>query len=118
MSDLLLRSVEAPKREDLPDLNVGDSITLFLRVGVGEKNERSQMIRGMIIRKNGSGNAASFTVRRIAVGGTGVEVTSLERPPRIERIEVHRGPHIRRAKLYFMRGRRGKAARLREKQQL
>lgn len=117
MSDLLLRSLEAPTRSDLPVVSVGDSVTLFVRVGVGEKNERSQMIRGMIIRKSGSGNTASFTVRRIAAGGIGVEMTFLERSPRIESIEVQRSGHVRRAKLYYMRERRGKSARLREKQQ-
>ncbi len=117
MSDLLLRSMDAPVREDLPDLHIGDSITLYVRVPT-EKADRSQMIRGMVIRKNGGGNAASFTLRRIASGGVGVEMTFPIRSPRIERIEVQRGGHVRRAKLYYMRERRGKSARLREKQNL
>jgi large subunit ribosomal protein L19 len=115
MSDLLLQAFDAPVNENLPRLRVGDSVTVYVRVNAGEKNERTQMIRGLIIRMGGGSNNESFTVRRIAPGGIGVELTFLARSPRIERIEVQRHAHVRRAKLYFMRERSGKSARLREK---
>lgn len=115
MSDLLLQAFEAPVNEKLPRLRVGDSVTVYVRINVGDKNERTQMIRGMIIRMSGGSNNESFTVRRIAPGGVGVELTYLTRSPRIERIEIQRHAHVRRAKLYFMRERSGKSARLREK---
>ena len=73
------------------------------------------MIRGLIIAKGGQGNSESFTVRRVAPGGIGVELTYATRSPRIQEIKVQRGAHVRRAKLYYMRERAGKSARLREK---
>lgn len=115
MSDLLLKAFEAPLNENLPEVNIGDSVTVYYKVNVGQKNERTQMVRGLVIAKSGSGNTESFTVRRIAPGGIGVELTFLRRSPRIEDLKVQRGSHVRRAKLYFMRNRTGKAARLREK---
>lgn len=115
MSDLLLKAFDQPVREDLPDIEVGDSLTVFVKVNVGEKNERVQMVRGMVIAMGGEGNNKHFTVRRIAPGGIGVELTYLLRSPRIESIKINRRAHVRRAKLYYMRERRGKSARLREK---
>ena len=115
MSDLLLKAFDAEKRTDLPEIHVGDSVTVYVKVNVGQKNERIQMIRGLIIAKSGIGNSENFTVRRIAPGGIGVELTFAIRSPRIQEIKVQRGSHIRRAKLYFMRERAGKSARLREK---
>jgi large subunit ribosomal protein L19 len=69
----------------------------------------------MIIRLRNAGNNRNFTVRRIATNGVGVERTFLYNSPRIEKIDVHRHAHVRRATLYFMRKRTGKSARLREK---
>ncbi|HSH04450.1 MAG TPA: 50S ribosomal protein L19 [Anaerolineae bacterium] len=115
MSDLLLKAFDAPANEELPFLRVGDNVTVHVRVNVGERNERVQIIRGMVIRKRNSGVNENFTVRRLAANGIGVELNFLLRSPRIEEIEVHRSAHVRRAQLYYMRGRRGKAARLREK---
>jgi large subunit ribosomal protein L19 len=115
MSDLLLKTFEQPTEEDkLPQLRPGDSVTVYVRIVEG-KRERTQMIRGIIIRLRKGGNQASFTVRRIASNGVGVELTFLYNSPRIEKIEVHRHAHVRRAQLYYMRERTGKAARLREK---
>jgi large subunit ribosomal protein L19 len=114
MSDLLLKSFEAPVNENLPELRSGDSVTVHLRIVEG-KRERIQLVRGTIIRMRKSGNQASFTVRRIASNGIGVERTFLMRSPRIEKVEVHRHAHVRRAQLYFLRERTGKSARLREK---
>ncbi len=114
MSDLLLRSMETEKNETLPDLRPGDNVTIHLRIVEG-KRERIQLVRGTIIRTRKSGNQENFTVRRIAANGIGVERTFLKRSPRIEKIEVHRHAHVRRAQLYFLRDRTGKSARLREK---
>jgi large subunit ribosomal protein L19 len=114
MSDLLLKALDAPDNENLPRLRPGDSVTVHLRIVEG-KRERVQIVRGTIIRLRKGGNQANFTVRRIASNGIGVERTFVLRSPRIEKIEVHRHAHVRRAQLYFLRNRTGKSARLREK---
>ena len=115
MSDLLLKTFDKEENENLPELRVGDNVTVHLRINVGDRNERIQLVRGTIIRLRNSGNNRNFTVRRIASNGVGVERTFLLRSPRIEKIEVHRHAHVRRAQLYFLRDRTGKSARLREK---
>jgi large subunit ribosomal protein L19 len=115
MSDLLLRAFDNEDVEAQPELHVGDNVTIHLRINVGTRNDRIQLVRGTIIRFRNSGNNKNFTVRRIASNGIGVERTFLLRSPRIERIEVHSHAHIRRAQLYYLRGRTGKSARLREK---
>ena len=114
MSDLLLKTFDAPVNENVPELMPGDSVTVYVRVVEG-KRERVQMIRGLIIRLQGGGINRKFTVRRMAANGIGVELTFLTSSPRIERLEVHRHAHVRRAKLYYLRNRTGKAARLRER---
>ena len=117
MSDILLKTFDIPENENVPeDLRVGDSVTVYVRVVEGTR-ERVQMIRGMVIRVQGKGVNRCFTVRRIASNGIGVELTYLLRSPRIERIEIHRHGHVRRAKLSYMRERTGKKARLREKRE-
>lgn len=122
MSNDLLRSVneEQLKQElaiqsDLPELRVGDDVQVHFRIVEGDR-ERIQLVRGTIMRiRKGAGANASFTVRRIASHGIGVERTFPMHSPRVEKIEVLRHAHVRRAKLYFLRGRQGKATRLREK---
>lgn len=114
MSDLLLNSFDVPANEVHPQLRPGDNVTVHLRIVEG-KRERIQLVRGIVIRLRNSGNQANFTVRRIASNGIGVERTFLLNSPRIEKIEIHRHAHVRRAQLYFMRERTGKSARLREK---
>lgn len=115
MSDLLLKTFDDDQNEHFPDLNVGDQVTVHLRINVGEKNERVQLVRGTVIRRRNSGNNTNFTVRRIASNGVGVERTFLLRSPLIDKIEVHRSAHVRQANLYYLRERTGKSARLREK---
>jgi large subunit ribosomal protein L19 len=115
MSDLLLKAFDNQPQAGLPELNVGDDVTVHFRINVGDRNERTQIVRGMIIRLRNAGNNRNFTVRRIATNGVGVERTFLYNSPRIEKIDVHRHAHVRRATLYFMRERTGKSARLREK---
>lgn len=115
MSDLLLKSFDNEAVADLPDLMVGDNVTVYVRINVGDRNERVQMVRGTVIRLRKGGANRNFTVRRIASNGIGVERTFLLQSPRLERIEVHNHGHVRRSKLYFLRGRTGKATRLRTK---
>ncbi len=109
----LLKSVETLK-ENLPNILVGDTVKVHLRIVEG-KNERVQIFQGVVIAKEGSGITQNITVRRIAAGGIGVERKFLLHSPRIDKIEVLRHAHVRRSKLYFLRNRSGKAARLREK---
>jgi large subunit ribosomal protein L19 len=114
MSDLLLKTFDRPANENVPELQVGDSVTVYVRVVEGTR-ERVQMIRGTIISIKGGGVKQRFTVRRIASNGVGVELSFLTTSPRIEKLEVHRHGYVRRAKLYYLRNRTGKAARLRER---
>ena len=91
----------------------GDTVRVHVKVVEGEK-ERIQVFEGVVIRKRGGGARASFTVRRVSYG-VGVERTFPLHSPRIERIQVVKSGHVRRSKLYYLRERTGKAARLREK---
>ena len=100
--------------EELPDLRPGDTVRVHLRIVEGER-ERVQTFQGTIIRLHGGGVNRSFTVRRIAAHGIGVERTFLVHSPRIEKIDIVRRAKVRRAQLYYLRERRGKAARLKEK---
>jgi large subunit ribosomal protein L19 len=77
--------------------------------------ERVQVFQGVVLRLRGGGVNQAFTVRRIASHGVGVERTFLLHSPRVEKVEVLRHTHVRRAKLYFLRQRSGKSARLRER---
>ena len=114
MSDTLLKAFDAPKNEKVPDLLPGDGVTVYVRVVEGRR-ERVQMIRGTVIRIMGGGINQKFTVRRMAANGIGVELTFLTSSPRIEKLEIHRRSHVRRSRLYYLRDRTGKSARLREK---
>jgi large subunit ribosomal protein L19 len=109
----LLKSVETLK-EDVPQLHVGDTVRVHVRIVEG-KNERIQVFQGVIIALERNGAGATVTVRRVASGGVGVERKFLIHSPRIDKIEVVRHAHVRRAKLYYLRSRSGKAARLKEK---
>ena len=113
MSDLI-KALEAPVNEEIPELRPGDDVSVHLRIREG-KRERIQEFRGTVIRLRKGGNDRNFTVRRIASHGIGVERTFLLRSPRIAKVEVVRHAHVRRAKLYYLRDRRGKRARLPEK---
>ncbi len=109
----LIKSVEVLK-DNVPEVAVGDTVKAHVRIVEG-KNERIQIFQGVVIAKGGSGSNASITVRRVASGGIGVERKFLIHSPRIHKIESIRHAHVRRAKLYYLRNRSGKAARLREK---
>ena len=112
--DEILRSVEAKPNENIPELKPGDVVSVHVRIKEGER-ERIQEFRGTIIRQKRGGNNSNFTVRRTASNGIGVERTFLYRSPRIEKVVVERSSHVRRAKLYFLRDRTGKSARLKQK---
>ncbi len=113
MNDLL-KSVEEPENPNIPHLQPGDLVSVHIRIKEGN-NERIQEFRGTIISQRGGGNDASFTVRRIASNGIGVERTFLTRSPRLEKVVIQRHSQVRRAKLYHLRERTGKHARLKQK---
>ncbi len=114
MSDELIRAVESPPNPNIPELRPGDSVSVHVRIQEGTR-ERIQEFRGTVIRARNTGNNANFTVRRTASAGIGVERTFLLRSPLIEKVEVQRHSHVRRANLYFLRDRTGKRARLKQK---
>jgi large subunit ribosomal protein L19 len=108
-----MQSLVAEDR-DHPELAAGDTVKVHVRIVEGER-ERIQVFQGLVIRLRKGGNDANFTVRRIASHGIGVERTFLLKSPRVEKIEITRRAKVRRAQLYYMRERRGKAARLKER---
>lgn len=114
MSELIKSVERVEPNPNIPELRTGDTVRVHARIVEGSR-ERVQVFQGMVIRSRRGGVNANFTVRRIASHGVGVERTFLLHSPRIEKVEVLRHAHTRRAQLYFLRGRRGKAARLREK---
>ena len=109
----LLASVEQ-LQEDRPQLIPGDTVNVHVRIVEGNR-ERIQVFQGVVVAIEGSGINETFTVRRIAAHGIGVERKFLYHSPRLDKIEVVRHAKVRRAKLYFLRGRTGKSARLKEK---
>lgn len=113
MSDLL-QSVEAPLNSNIPSLRVGDAVSVHVKIKEGNR-ERIQEFKGTVLYMHNNGNNSTFTVRRIASNNVGVERTFLLRSPRIEKVVVERHHKVRRARLYFLRSRRGKSARLKQK---
>ena len=114
MSDLL-KAVEAPVNQNIPDLRPGDSVSVHVKIKEGTR-ERIQEFKGIVLYiHNDPGNNASFTVRRMASNGIGVERTFLFRSPRIDKVVVDRHNVVRRARMFFLRGRTGKSARLKQK---
>ena len=114
MSDQIMKSVEAATNPKIPALRPGDTVSVHVKIKEGER-ERIQEFKGTVIRLRKGGNEASFTVRRMASNGIGVERTFLLRSPRLDKVVVERHSQVRRAQLYFMRGRTGKSARLKQK---
>ncbi len=100
-------------RTDVPDFAAGDEVKVHVRVVEGNK-ERVQVFQGHVIARQGSGIGETYTVRKISYG-VGVERTFPVHTPTVQRLEVVRRGDVRRAKLYYLRGRTGKAARIREK---
>ncbi len=110
----LMQSLEPEPNPQIPQLRPGDTVRVYNRIVEGDR-ERVQVFQGVVMRLRGGGLNARFTVRRIASHGVGVERTFFLASPRLEKVEVLRHAHVRRAQLYYLRQRRGKAARLREK---
>ncbi|RMF85582.1 MAG: 50S ribosomal protein L19 [Nitrospinota bacterium] len=100
-------------KPEIPSFNPGDTVRVSFRVVEGEK-ERTQVFEGVVIARKGGGIRETFTVRKVSYG-IGVERIFPLHSPRIEKIEVVRRGRVRRAKLYYLRQRRGKAARIKEK---
>lgn len=100
-------------RTDLPDFRPGDTVKVHVKIKEGEK-ERIQVFEGIVIRKRQGASRASFTVRKVSYG-VGVERIFPTHSPAIDRIEVVQRGKVRRAKLYYLRQLKGKAARIRER---
>ena len=100
-------------RTDVPDFRPGDTLKVHVRVVEGSR-ERVQVFQGVVIRRQGSGVRETFTVRKVSFG-VGVERTFPVHSPNIARIEVAKRGDVRRAKLYYLRDRVGKAAKIKEK---
>ncbi len=100
-------------RTDVPDFRPGDTLKVHVRVVEGSR-ERVQVFQGVVIRRQGSGVRETFTVRKVSFG-VGVERTFPVHPPIIQKIEVATRGDVRRAKLYYLRDLRGKAAKIKEK---
>ena len=114
MSQKILDLVEQSSiKDDAPQFDIGDTVDVHTRIMEGDK-ERIQVFNGTVIARSGSGSRAMFTVRRI-VQGEGVERKFPLHSPRIAKVEVKRSGVTRRAKLYFLRDRVGKAVRLKER---
>lgn len=113
-TDQHMRSAQAPYlRSELPEFGPGDTVRVHVKIREGEK-ERVQAFEGVILRRREGGLGSTFTVRKVSYG-VGVERTFPLHSPLIERIERLRVGRVRRAKLYYLREKRGKAARIREK---
>jgi large subunit ribosomal protein L19 len=110
----LIQAVEEQHlRKDLPSFRPGDTVKVQVKVVEGDK-ERLQAFEGICIRRRGGGLSATFTVRKVTYG-VGVERTFPLHSPSIERIEILRQGEVRRAKLYYLRKLKGKAARIKER---
>lgn len=115
MSQEIIREIEKRQfKQEVSDFRVGDTVRVGVKVVEGSR-ERTQDFEGVVISRRGSGINENFTVRRIAAHGIGVERTFLVHAPRIDSIKIKRRGKVRRAKLYYLRGLTGKAARIKEK---
>ena len=110
--ELLNKAVAGSMKQDVPQFEIGDTVGVHCRIVEGEK-QRVQVFTGTVISRRGSGISETFTVRRI-VNNEGVERTFPLHSPRVGQIDVVRHGKVRRAKLYFLRDRVGKATRLKE----
>ena len=113
MNKIVAEVTQASLRSDIPDFRAGDSVRVHVKVVEGNRS-RIQVFAGVVIARNGSGIGEAFTVRKVSFG-TGVERTFPLHSPIIDKIEVERHGDVRRAKLYYLRGLRGKAAKIKEK---
>ena len=100
-------------KKDIPPFRPGDTVRVYVKVVEGGR-ERIQVFEGTVLRRRGSGLSETFTVRRVSYG-VGVERTFLVHSPRLDKIEVKKRGKVRRARLYYLRDRVGKAARIQER---
>lgn len=110
----IIKNIEDAQKREVAEFNTGDTVQVFYRIIEGSR-ERVQVFEGTVIKRQGTGVRETFTVRRISYG-VGVERTFPVHSPRIEQIKVTRRGRVRRAKLYYLRDRQGKAAKIRERQ--
>jgi large subunit ribosomal protein L19 len=116
MTNALMASLQPELSADMPEIRTGDTVRVHQRITEG-RNERIQIFQGVVIAKHGGTSpGASYTVRRTAAHGVGVERTFPIHSKSVEKVEVVRSAKVRRKQLYYLRRRQGKAARLREKQ--
>ena len=113
MHHLIQEITKEQLRTDLPDFRPGDTVRVHVKVVEGNR-ERIQVFEGVVIKRRGAGISETFTVRKVSYG-VGVERTFPMHTPKIAKLEVIRRGKVRRAKLYYLRELRGKAARIKEK---
>ena len=109
----IIREIEAAQlKESVPEFCVGDTVKVYGKIREGN-HERIQVFEGTVLKKQGGGNRATFTVRKTS-NGIGVEKTWPLHSPNVEKVEVVRRGKVRRAKLFYLRGRTGKSAKVKE----
>lgn len=113
VNPLIEKITQSQLRDDIPDFRPGDTVRVHALIVEG-KRERVQIFEGVVIKRRGEGVSETYTVRKMS-SGVGVERTFPVHTPRVEKIEVVRHGRVRRAKLYYLRERNGKAARIAEK---
>jgi len=115
MTNVIDTLAAATKRDDVPEFRAGDTLKVHVKVVEGNRS-RVQIFQGVVIRRQGSGARETFTVRKVSFG-VGVERTFPVHSPNIDRIELFTRGDVRRAKLYYLRELRGKAAKIKEKRE-
>ena len=109
----IIKNIEAEQlKAEVPEFSVGDTVKVYGKIKEGNR-ERIQVFEGVVLKKQGGSNRETFTVRKFS-NGVGVEMTWPLHSPNVEKVEVVRYGKVRRAKLYYLRGRSGKAAKVKE----
>ena len=111
-NQLIEKITASQLRDDIPEFRAGDTVRVHAKIVEGTR-ERIQIFQGVVIKRHGAGISATYTVRKIA-SGVGVERTFPVNDPRVAKVEVKRHGRVRRAKLYYLRERHGKSARIAE----
>ena len=112
MNNMIKEIEDEQLKKEVPQFNVGDTVRVYGKIKEGNR-ERIQIFEGTVLKKQGGSNRATFTVRKLS-NGVGVEKTWPLHSPNVEKIEVVRKGKVRRAKLYYLRGRIGKKAKVKE----
>ena len=115
MSNIIDELTGATKRDDVPDFRAGDTIKVHVKVVEGNRS-RVQVFQGVVLKLQGSGVGRTFTVRKVSFG-VGIERTFSMHSPIFEKIEIVTRGDVRRAKLYYLRNLRGKAAKIKERRE-